>query len=141
MTTTRHRKISSFTSMRSDLQTASGQSRAPQPCGGSAFLICFVTGRGTVRVRSAQDISTPFPAKNRSNIFMCMCMCITAYFPLFWYDIACSERARTRRNTDAAPGYARSGRCLMFSDNSDTDCSQSNNSGSMCRFGYRSAAD
>ena len=39
-------------------------------------MICFVTVRGTVRVRSAQDISKPFPAKNRSNIFMCMCMCM-----------------------------------------------------------------
>ena len=31
--------------MRTDLQTASGQSRAPQPCGGSAFfdLLCHRT--------------------------------------------------------------------------------------------------
>ena len=62
--------------MRSDLQTASAQSRAPAWLRGSAFLICFVTVCGTVRVRSAQDISTPFPAKIQSNIFMCMCMCM-----------------------------------------------------------------
>ena len=70
-----------------------------------------------------------------------MCMCITAFSSRFWHDIAFLERTRTCRNTEAAPGSARFGRCFMFSDNSDTDCSQSNNSGSMCRFGYRSAAD